>query len=584
MASQVFIRDKMAYVFDSTAQNSAVLASQFKLSMASFQNVLRPVLGAAELKENKFGLESQGQFQRQKIIEHLVLYRADAAGLAPVDKLVLFPREIEAIEIDKTALDRLVKIAKVGGIAVVEFKLKARFFLYLQRMESNSAQGDAYVLAVYKMPDLYEAFATPGIFSSYLVTRSGEIAFAPKYWSQSRKSDRVEDSQVFRRALGNLAPQGVFDQTFANGKDVLISYAESGVGDYLAVSVVDKTLALQAFRNLLLKSLIFLLAVISAVVMIGMVASFNLTRVLSQLVEMTTEIAKGNFIFPSIIKANDEVGTLADNVVWMAKEVDRMFEVKTVQARMEAELEMVTTIQENLFPAHRKRLGDFQIESYFESATEAGGDWFHYSMVGDKLLLWIGDATGHGAPAALITAAAKATSAVLEDTFSDLSPGAMLKIMNHAIYETSKGSVMMTFFLAAIDIKTGAGRYANASHEFPFLIPRKENLKKSDLNFLCEARGMRLGENVVAKYEESDFQMNPGDSVVLFTDGLCELKSPGGDQLGERRFLTNVIKSASDRGSVEKIMRELRGQIAEFRGTADLVDDLMIIVCQYDPM
>src|SRR6185437_15106075 len=168
------------------------------------------------------------------------------------------------------------------------------------------------------------------------------------------------------------------------------------------------------------------------------------------------------------------------------KEVDRLVSEKSEKARLETELEMVNTIQEKLFPERRKRIGNFQIESYYESATEAGGDWFHYSMIDQKLYLWIGDATGHGAAAALITAAAKATSAVLEGTPGEKSPGLMLSTMNHAIHETSKGSVLMTFFLAEIDVQTGVGRYSNASHEFPFLVPRQDVLKKTDLKFLSE--------------------------------------------------------------------------------------------------
>ncbi|MGZ3721355.1 MAG: PP2C family protein-serine/threonine phosphatase, partial [Bdellovibrionales bacterium] len=185
---------------------------------------------------------------------------------------------------------------------------------------------------------------------------------------------------------------------------------------------------------------------------------------------------------------------------------------------------------------------------------------------------------------ALITAAAKATSSVLESRSQNLTPSNALKIMNYAIHETAKGSVLMTFFLAAIDLKTGAGKFSNASHEVPFLVPRKEEIKKKDLNFLLGARGTRLGELRDTDYPEGDFQMNPGDAIILFTDGVPELRNKAGEQLGERKFLNALVSSASKSGSTEKIMRGLRSKIVEFRGDAELADDLMLIVCQYDPL
>jgi sigma-B regulation protein RsbU (phosphoserine phosphatase) len=582
MASEVFVRDKMAYVYESGADTAQGLANQFKLSMGSFQNVLKGILSTADMAAMRFGPDTAARFQQQKMIEYLDLYVTNQATPQSLDQMVLFPRELTTLDINKKTLDALFKIAKVQGSAVAEYAAKSRFFIYTQRLESTNGRNEGFIVAIFRMNDLYEAFASPTIFSNYVVSRSGMLALAPHYWNNSRKNDRVDDPAVFKRALENPQPQSVFEQNFANGKNMVVSYAETGFGDYITISVMDKGLMMQAFKSLLIRSAAFLIALLAAVVMFGMFTSYNLTRTLLQLVEITTEIAKGNFKFKKTVKSNDEIGILADNVQWMAKEVDRLFLAKDNQARMVAELEMVTTIQENLFPPRHSRIGNFEIGSFFESATEAGGDWFHYSRVGDKLMLWIGDATGHGAPAALITAAAKATSSIIENSFPDLTPGEILKIMNHAIYATSKGSMAMTFFIAAIDIKTGKGRYANASHETPFVVPRKEKLTRKELRFLNDSRGARLGENQEADFAESDFTLSPGDTMVLYTDGLFDLQSPSGESLGERRFLNGLIKSASPAGSVDKIMSDLRAQLTDFRSRTSLVDDVMIIICQFD--
>src|SRR5690606_35511909 len=110
---------------------------------------------------------------------------------------------------------------------------------------------------------------------------------------------------------------------------------------------------------------------------------------------------------------NDEVGGLAQGFNFMAGEVSRLMEETKEAARMEGELETVRLVQETLFPEPVKRVGDFHLAGHFEPASECGGDWWHYCKVGDKLFIWIGDATGHGAPSAMVTSAAKAAATII---------------------------------------------------------------------------------------------------------------------------------------------------------------------------
>ncbi len=98
----------------------------------------------------------------------------------------------------------------------------------------------------------------------------------------------------------------------------------------------------------------------------------------------------------------------------MAAEVSRLLDQTAEKARMESELQTAKTVQETLFPETRAKIGPLAIAGYYEPASECGGDWWHYCQIGNKIFLWIGDATGHGAPAALITSAAKSASTIIE--------------------------------------------------------------------------------------------------------------------------------------------------------------------------
>ncbi len=127
----------------------------------------------------------------------------------------------------------------------------------------------------------------------------------------------------------------------------------------------------------------------------------------------------------------------------------RLMSATAEKARMQNELNTVKTVQETL-PPSVTQFGLLRIVGHFEPAAECGGDWWNYSRSGNKIYIWIGDATGHGAPAALITSAA--CSGGGDYWNSDMNPGKALTILNHAIHKTAKGQINMTFFIACIDL------------------------------------------------------------------------------------------------------------------------------------
>src|SRR5690606_30411398 len=148
--------------------------------------------------------------------------------------------------------------------------------------------------------------------------------------------------------------------------------------------------------------------------------------------------------------------------------------------------------------------------------SECGGDWWSYSRIGNKIFLYIGDATGHGAPAALITSAATSAAAVME-TMPDITPGRALTILNRAIHQTSKGSIMMTFFVASIDLDNNTFTYSSASHDPPYLLRRTgEKLGRKDLTPLNEVNGPRLGDRKDFIYDEASLEFNPGDLLFFY--------------------------------------------------------------------
>ena len=187
-----------------------------------------------------------------------------------------------------------------------------------------------------------------------------------------------------------------------------MSYSRLGLSDIVVISTVSMNKALKAVDVLIKKSALFFIALIASTLLISLFASSQLTSALRELFEATAKIAQGDFSVRVLVRSKDEVGGLAESFNWMAEKVSHLMSETAEKARMENELATVKTVQETLFPADNLSDPRAQVVGHFQPASECGGDWWSYTLIGNKLYLWIGDATGHGAPAALITSAGQA--------------------------------------------------------------------------------------------------------------------------------------------------------------------------------
>jgi sigma-B regulation protein RsbU (phosphoserine phosphatase) len=291
-------------------------------------------------------------------------------------------------------------------------------------------------------------------------------------------------------------------------------------------------------------------------------------------------ISSGDFTKKVLVKSNDEIGSLAESFNLMSKEVSRLLDETAEKARMAGELQTAKTVQETLFPPNLKKFDYVEIAGHYEPASECGGDWWYYTKTDSKLILCIGDATGHGAPAALITSAARSAASVLESF--DLEPQQIMRLLNKAIYDVSKGKVMMTFFLAVIDLETSTLNYCNASHEPPFLVKGGiDQPKKKDLIPLMEVNNSRLGQSPTSDYDQYAMDIEPDDFLLFYTDGIADIQNPKGVALGEREFLKIILKSLTGREHPEKFIQEMNQSLSDYRRNTNLVDDVTFFCVKY---
>jgi serine phosphatase RsbU (regulator of sigma subunit) len=270
----------------------------------------------------------------------------------------------------------------------------------------------------------------------------------------------------------------------------------------------------------------------------------SISKPLKVLAWRADQIARGDLEARVEVTSTDEIGMLGENFNFMTDQLVVLLQQTAEKATLEKELEVARTIQETLVPPNDPVNTDFlRFAGYFQPASQCGGDWWTYhEMVGDKLLIVIGDVTGHGVPSAMITATAKASCDVARTVNkNDVSVTKLLEIMNDAIFQSAKRKFVMTCFASIVDPVKRTITYANAGHNFPYLF--RQTNGRGEFGSLM-IRGNRLGDLKESKYEAKTTQLAPGDMLIWYTDGIVECENVQGEEYGEKRFRASIRRSS----------------------------------------
>ncbi len=189
-----------------------------------------------------------------------------------------------------------------------------------------------------------------------------------------------------------------------------------------------------------------------------------------------------------------------------------------------SDLEVARIVQENLFPKDEISVGEYRLFGRSFPATELGGDYLDLRILPeDRVLIVIGDVSGHGVPAALVMALAKGAADVQCEKNAD--PSEILGAMNRALVGSVRRKRLMSCFLAVLDTRRHELCFCNAGHCDPILI-RADGTVEFIVN-----RSHMLGIRAQAVYATTTLAVNPGDRIVFYSDGLVETRTENG-QIG----------------------------------------------------
>lgn len=256
------------------------------------------------------------------------------------------------------------------------------------------------------------------------------------------------------------------------------------------------------------------------------------------------------------------------------------------QSRLDSELATAKLVQSSIFPPSYLEAGDIRLAGFYETSSECGGDWWHQTSVSEQENLFlIGDAVGHGVPAAMVATLAFAVNSACEQFKLKKEtpvpdPAEFLEILNGVLWSMKSPSAVMTFQIARIDTVAMTMVLANAGHVLPIIVPRSPDdprLKEKKRSIVIRNAGNPIGLGVKCLVGTKTTDLAAGDRLVFYTDGIIE--NVGGDKMVplNRKGLVEIVEE-SWHESVEVMRDNIVARYTKHVGTSPRADDATLVV------
>ncbi len=293
---------------------------------------------------------------------------------------------------------------------------------------------------------------------------------------------------------------------------------------------------------------------------IGTRMTRTVTAAVAQLHDATKHVDRGDFSHRIPVKSSDQLADLALSFNSMTASIEKLIQEQKEKQRLENELAIAQEVQAQLFPRQVSELESLEVHGFCRPARTVSGDYYDFlSASSHKLILAVGDISGKGISAALLMATIH--SAVRAYSVENLpqmrepvavgavagsgrvmaawpegvevSPGALLSLLNHQLYESTPPEKYATLFLGIYDGRSHHLTYSNGGHLPPILIGKDGTIRR------LEAGGTVVGLFDNMTYDEGSVEMDPGEIFLAYSDGVTEPENDFGE-FGEQRLIDLV--------------------------------------------
>ena len=350
---------------------------------------------------------------------------------------------------------------------------------------------------------------------------------------------------------------------------------------------IDMTQVIAERHRFLNDCILFMLSMMAlAIVLCLLVTRRIATQPLRQLAEAATGFAVDNTgytkddVIHLDIHSRDEIDDLYREIQSMQYRIveytEHLTQVTAEKERIGAELNIATSIQAGMlpriFPPFPER-GDFDIFAIMDPAKEVGGDFYDFFLVDDDhLCLVIADVSGKGVPAALFMVVARTLIKNLAQ--QGLSPAEVLSSVNAQLCDGNDAKLFVTVWLAILELSTGRGLAANAGHEHPALRRAGGEYALVEYRHAPPVATFRR-----TRFREHEFELHPGDSLFVYTDGVTEAVDSEYSEYGTDRLLRALNRNPD--ASPRELLSAVRQSIDAFVVEAPQFDDITMLGFRY---
>lgn len=423
---------------------------------------------------------------------------------------------------------------------------------------------------------------------AFVVSRFGRIVTHPDapmimnetIFSIADSMQNPKLREVGRKMIAGEGGFAPFVSTFL-GRECWLYYTPLKANDWsLAIVMPDDEL----FAHLLkveLKVVFMALAGFIMILIVVIVITLRITKPLRKLTSAAKQIGQGNFQAPvPEINENDEIGVLSKSFSSMqsalVEYIENLEKTTAAKNRIESELNIARDIQMSIlpqmFPPFPERR-EFKLYAILESARAVGGDLYDFFFIDKNHLCFVvGDVSGKGVPASLFMAVTHTLLRGIAE--KSLSAGEMVSKVSKSLAHNNDMMMFVTYFLGILNIKTGEIEFTNAGHNPPYIINPDGSIKR-----LSERHGppIAISETV---YNSSVITLQPGASILIYTDGVTEAMNMQNQQFEERRLIEVITRITSD--NPHDYIEALNSAVKVFAGDQEQSDDITILGITYD--
>ena len=377
----------------------------------------------------------------------------------------------------------------------------------------------------------------------------------------------------------NSIPESVMDFFYLTAIFIAIIGIVIASNDQI-FEVIEKYIPMGAYDIVLIKLLLadvmFIIFFVPALAVLNYIENKVITPIVS-FSKIENSIKKGykieskdlTGIYAEYLNQNDEIGMLArsfnDLINYINEYIENIRKNEIENEKNETELKVAERIHKSILPTECMENEDYTVYGISKPAKEIGGDFYdYYQLDDDNLVIMIGDASGKGVPAALLSTT---TQSVIRQMLKiEKDPAKILYSINNQLCENNPESMFLTLWLGIYNNKTKILTFSSAGHPAPLII------KDEKFESLKVSKSLILG--VMENYEYTKEEVTISKGIIAYTDGITDARNQNKEFYGKDRLINYLNNHPFE----SKIVTNLLNDINEFSGFIEQFDDMTIVL------